>query len=60
MGTKNFFGGFVANLPQFSAAKPQMKFQNLRKFWVKIQKIGIFLIKCDSRCHIMSQKQKKF
>ena len=40
MGQKNIFGGFLADWPQFSATKPQIKFQNLRKFWMKIQKIG--------------------
>ena len=43
MGQNNIVGGFLANQPKFSAAKPQMKFQNLKTFGVKIQKIGIFL-----------------
>jgi hypothetical protein len=56
-GKKNIFlGGIFGQSSTISAAKPQMKFQNLRKCWVKIQQIGIFLIKCGSKCHIMSQK----
>jgi hypothetical protein len=42
IGLKNIFGGIFGRSVTISAIKPQMKFQKLGKFWVKIQKFGIF------------------
>ena len=59
MEQKNIFGGIFGRSAEISAAQSQIKFQKLGKWRVKIQKICIFLVKCDSKCHIMPQKKKK-
>ena len=42
MEQNNIFGEFLADRPQVWATNPQMKFQNLKKFCVKIQKTRHF------------------
>ena len=58
MRQKNIFGAFLADWPQFSATKLQMKFQNLQKFWMKIQKICISFNQMWS--HHVSKTEKNF
>jgi hypothetical protein len=41
MRQKNIFCGIFGQSAKILSAEPQIKFQNLRKFWVKIQKMGI-------------------
>ena len=43
----------------FSAKYPHLKFQNLKKFWVKIPKFEIFFFKCGWESVKMSEYQKK-
>ena len=42
MGQKNSFGGMFGRSVKISAGQLQMKFQNLGKCWVKIQKMCTF------------------
>jgi hypothetical protein len=42
MALKNIFGGIFGRLATIFAINPQIKLKKLKKFWVKIQKIGIF------------------
>ena len=44
---------------EFSTKNPQLKFQNLKKFYVKIQKFGFFFFKCGWRSVKMSEYSKK-
>ena len=55
MGVKNVFGRSA----KFSAKDPHLKFQNLKKFWVKIPKFDFFFFKCGWESVKMSEYQKK-
>ena len=59
MGQKNIFGGMFGRSAKISAAQPQMKFQKLEKWRVKIPKICICFTKMGLKVSHHASKTKK-